>query len=91
MNTREVLGPPPENRTAKCIECGSPIDPAGRTLTQLPGGLVCQGCGRNRRELERRARRGWIEVLWEDNPGWHWVIVLLIVLVLLALMRFVEV
>jgi hypothetical protein len=31
-----------------------------------------------------------MEVLWEDNPRWHWVVVLLIVLVLLALMRFVE-
>ena len=90
MDTPDALGPPPGNRTVKCIECGREIDPAGRTLTQLPGGMVCQDCDRKRRELERRAKRSWVEVLWEDNPRSHWVVVLIIVLVLLALMRFVE-
>jgi DNA-directed RNA polymerase subunit RPC12/RpoP len=90
MDTRNALGPPPANGTAKCIECGREIYPAGRTLAQLPGGFVCEDCDRRRRELERRARRSWAEVLWEDNPRWHWVVVLLIVFVLLALMRFVE-
>jgi hypothetical protein len=52
--------------------------------------MVCQDCDRKRRELERRAKRSWVEVLWEDNPRSHWVVVLIIVLVLLALMRFVE-
>jgi hypothetical protein len=31
-----------------------------------------------------------VEVLWEENPRWRWGVVLLIVLVLRALMRFVE-
>jgi DNA-directed RNA polymerase subunit RPC12/RpoP len=90
VDTGDALGPALGNSTVMCLECGREIDPAGRTLAQLPGGLVCQDCDRKRRELERRARRSWIEVLWEDNPSWHWVVVLIIVLVLLALMRFVE-
>jgi anti-sigma-K factor RskA len=73
-----------------CIECGGEIDPAGQTLAQLPGGFVCQNCDRRRRDLERRARRTWVEVLWEDNPHWRWIVVLVIVLVLLGLLHFME-
>ena len=73
-----------------CIECGTEIKPAGGTLAQFPGGLLCQDCDQRHRELERRARRSWFEVFWEDNPHWHWAVVLIAVLVLLALMRFVE-
>ena len=90
MGTPDALGLPAGNGKVSCIECGGEIDAAGRTLTLLPGGLICQDCDRKRRELERRAGRSWVEVLWEDNPRWHWVVVLIIVLVLLALMRFVE-
>lgn len=73
-----------------CIECGREIDPAGQILTQLAGGFVCQDCDRKRSELERRAKRDWMQVLWEDHPNSRWVVAVIIILVLMGLLHFLE-
>ena len=73
-----------------CSECGREINPAGQTLTQLPGGFVCQECDSKRRELERLAKRDWMQVLWEENPNSRCVIAVLIILVIMGLLHFLE-
>ena len=59
-------------------------------MTQLPGGFVCQECDSKRRELERLAKRDWMQVLWEENPNSRWVIAVLIILVIMGLLHFLE-
>ena len=73
-----------------CSECGREISPAGQTLTQLPGGFVCQECDGKRRELERLAKRDWMQVLWEENPNSRWVIAVIVILVIMGLLHFLE-
>ena len=74
----------------QCIECGAEIIPAGQTVTQLPGGFICQKCDGRRRELERRAKRDWMQVLWEDHPNSRWVLAVLVILVIMGLLHFLE-
>jgi hypothetical protein len=74
----------------KCAECGRELNPAGQTLAQLPGGFLCQDCDGRRRDLERRAKRDWMQVLWEDHPNSRWVIAVLIILVIMGLLHFLE-
>ena len=74
----------------QCVECGSEIAAAGKTLTQLPGGFVCQDCHGKRRELERRAKRDWMQVLWEDHPNSRWIVAVIVFLVLMGLLHFLE-
>ena len=73
-----------------CSECGREIDPAGQTLTQLPGGFICQDCDQKRRELERLAKRDWMQVFWEENPNSRWIIAVIIILVIMGLLHFLE-
>ena len=73
-----------------CIECGRTIDPAGQILAQLPGGFLCQDCDGKRRDLERRARRDWMQVLWEDHPNSRWVLAVIVILILMGLLHFLE-
>jgi len=74
----------------QCVECGREIIPAGQTLTQLPGGFSCQECDAKRQELERRAKRDWMQVLWEDHPNSRWVIAVLVILMIMGLLHFLE-
>jgi hypothetical protein len=59
-------------------------------LTQLPGGFVCQDGDQKRRELERLAKRDWMQVFWEENPNSRWIVAVIVILVLMGLLHFLE-
>ncbi len=86
-----LLRAPSGRELMTCVECGREIEPAGQTLTQLPGGFVCQDCDRKRRDLERRAKRDWMQVLWGGSPAFTLDRCgAIVILVLMGLLHFLE-